>query len=147
MEIKPVEEIIAEIKAVYDNNPLGWRMLRGRDTRGHYDTYIMNQNCLWQLKTEFANPYRPKGVGLRIMDKPSEEIEMLMEIGDALPFSEIYPQRKSHPIFTLGVGRYSPKAADEVKGIISSRQAELEHQLSDSLKKLLHREGMCQEYR
>ncbi len=147
MQIKSVEEIIAEIKVSYDQNPLGWKMLRGRDRAGHYDTYITNRRSLWQMKTEFKNPYQPIGVGTRIMEKPDEELDFLMEKGNALPFSEIYPQRKSHPIFALGIGRYSPKATNELKGIISSKQEDLERNLSENLDKFLHREGICKDYR
>jgi hypothetical protein len=146
MEIKSVERIIAEIKECYDQEPLGWRMLRGRDTAGHYDTYIMNKKSLWQLKTEFKNPYQPAGVGIKIPDNPNEEMEVLMKEGDALPFSEIYPQRRSHPIFAMGIGRYSPKATTKLKTIISSKHEELERNLSESLDRFLHREGLLKEY-
>jgi len=146
MQIKSVEEIIAEIKYCYDQNPLGWKMLRGRDRMGHYDTYIMNSKSLWQMKTEFKNPYQPKGVGIKIMDNPDKEINFLMEKGDALPFSEIYQLQSHHPIFALGVGRYSQKASDKLKGIISSKQEELEKNLSESLNKFLHKEGICKDY-
>ena len=146
MQIKTVEEIIFEIKERFDQEPLGWKMLRGRDRSGHYDTYIMNKENLWQLKTEFKNPYQPVGVGIKIADNPNEEIDFLMKVGDALPFGEIYPQRKSHPIFAVGVGRYSPKATSELKSIISSKHDELERNLSESLDKFLHREGLCKDY-
>ncbi|UCE39444.1 MAG: hypothetical protein JSW00_09545 [Thermoplasmata archaeon] len=146
MHIKPVEEIIAEIKSCYDHDPYGWRMLRGRDRAGHYDTYIMNRRSLWQMKTEFKNPYQPKGVGTKIMDKPDKEIEILMEMGEALPFGELYHQQKSHPIYTLGVGRYSKSAANQLKGIISSKQEEVEKNLTENLDKFLHREGICKDY-
>ncbi|MEE9150870.1 MAG: hypothetical protein V3U20_03450 [Thermoplasmata archaeon] len=147
MQIKSAEEIIAEIKVSYDQEPLGWKMLRGRDRAGHYDTYITNRKSLWQLKTEFKTPNQPVGVGMKIMDKPYEEIDVLMEKGSALPFGEIYPQRKSQPIFAMGIGRYSPQATKELKGIISSKQDELEKSLSESLDRFLHREGICKDYR
>jgi hypothetical protein len=146
MEIRPVEEIIAEIKVQYDQDPLGWKFLRGRDNKGHYDTYLMNRRSLWQMKTEFANPYSPKGVGLKVMDRPGEEIEFLMEKGEALVFGELYKQQKGHPIITTGIGRYSPKATKELSGIISDRQKTLERDLSESLNRLLHREGLYKEY-
>ncbi len=146
MEIRSVEEIIAEIKLKYDSNPYNWKMLRGRDRAGHYDTYVMNEKTLWQMKTEFRNPYQPTGVGVRVKDPPIEEVEFLMEKGAALPFSEVYPQTQSNPIFAMGVGRFSPPAANTLKGIISSRQEELEKNLSESLDKLLHREGICKDY-
>jgi hypothetical protein len=146
MQIKSVEEIIAEIKLCYDRDPLGWKMLRGRDNKGHYNTYITNSNSLWQMKTEFKTPYQPKGVGIKINDKLDPEIEMLMQEGDALPFGEIYQQEKANPIFAMGIGRYSKPAANELKSIISSKNEELERALSLSLDKLLHREGICKDY-
>ena len=146
MQIKSVEEIIAEIKLCYDRDPLGWRMLRGRDNKGHYNTYITNRDNLWQMKTEFKNPYEPKGVGIKIIDQIDPEIEMLMQEGDALPFGEIYKQGKSNTIFAMGIGRYSKPAANELKSIISSKNEDLEHNLSLSLDKLLHREGICKDY-
>jgi hypothetical protein len=146
MQIKSVEEIIAEIKLYYDRDPLGWKMLRGRDNKGHYNTYIMNRNSLWQMKTEYKSPFEPKGVGTKIMDKLDLEIEMLMQEGDALPFGEIYQQEKANPIFAMGIGKYSKAAATELKNIISSKNEELEQNLSLSLDKFLHREGICKDY-
>lgn len=146
MDIRPVEEIIAEIKIQYDNDPLGWKFLRGRDSKGHYDTYLLNKNSLWHMKTEFKNPYSPKGVGLKVMNGPGKDIEFLMEEGESLVFGELYKQQTSLPIVTTGIGRYSPKATNELKGIISEKQRTLERDLSESLNKLLHREGLYQEY-
>jgi hypothetical protein len=146
MEIRPVEEIIAEIKVQYDQDQLGWRFLRGRDSRGHYDTYLMNRDSLWQMKTEFKNPYSPMGVGLKVKKRPDKEIEFLMEEGEALVFGEFYKQQKSLPIITTGIGRYSHKATRELKGIISEKQESLERDLTESLNKLLHREGIYKEY-
>jgi hypothetical protein len=146
MQIKSVEEIIAEIKVCYDRNPLDWKMLRGRDSKGHYNTYIMNKNSLWQMKTEFKSPYEPKGVGIKIKDKLDPEIEVLIEEGDALPFGEIYRQEEANPIFAMGIGRYSKAAASELKSILSSKNEELEQNLCLSLDKLLYREGICKDY-
>lgn len=146
MQIKSVEEIIADIKVAYDQDPTGWKMLRGRDRKGHYDTYVMNQKSLWQLKTEFKNPHQPAGIGSKIMDDPDEGIDFLMAKGEFLPFSEIYPQGRGVPIFAMGIGRYSPKATNRLKSIISTKQYDLEKKLSDSLDKFLHREGLCKDY-
>ena len=146
MQIKSAEEIIAEIKECYDQEPTGWKMLRGRDRAGHYDTYILNRKSLWQLKTEFRNPYQPAGVGIKIMDDPDDTIDILMREGEQLPFSEIYPQPASRPIYTMGIGRYSPRATNKLRSIISSKQDELERNLSESLDVFLHREGICKDY-
>jgi hypothetical protein len=146
MEIKPIEEIIANIRESYDKEPLGWRLLRGRDSLGHYDTYISNKDTLWLMKAEYKSPFEPKGVGIKVQEKPHEEIELLMQKGSPLPFGEMYQQKNNFPIFTMGVGRYSPSSTKELKGIISSKQENLERELAGSLDKLLHKEGICKEY-
>jgi hypothetical protein len=146
MDIRPVEEIISEIRECYERDPLGWKMLRGKDRMGHTDTYIMHKKALWQMKCEFKSPIQPKGVGTRIEEKPINEMEFLMEHGSALPFGEIYNQEDRLPILTMGIGRYSPRAANELKGLISSKQENLERDLSESLNRLLHREGIYKEY-
>jgi hypothetical protein len=146
MHIRSVEEIAAEIKEHYDQEPRGWKLLRGRDSEGHYDTYIANREHLWQMKTEFRNPYRPTGIGVKVMNNPGEDIDLLLSIGESLPFGEIYPQKGSHPIFAMGIGRYSPRAAGELKAIISLKNERLERNLKDGLNRFLLREGVCTDY-
>ena len=145
MTIKPVEEIIREIKEHYDKEPKGWRVLRGKDPRGHYDTYISSSKFLWQMKTELKNPYQPVGMGTMVSDT-SKKIKRIMDTGDPLPFAEIYPQSKDIAIIAMGIGKYSPESTDMLREIISSKQRELESDLTTSLNKLLHREGLYMGY-
>lgn len=146
MSIKPVEEIIKEVKYYFDKDPEGWRVLRGRDSKGHYDTYIaQGTKRLWQMKTEFKTPYRHVGVGALVARNIDEEISRIMDKGSTLPIGEIYPQ-KDYAIITLGLAKYSPESTVSLKGILSSNQEKLERSLSENLNKLLHREGMLKEY-
>ena len=145
MHIMTVEEVIAEIKREYDRNSEGWRMLRGRDRRGHTDTYLMCDRFFWQLKTELRNPLEPRGVGAMVMRNPGDEIEELMDRGGPLPFSELY-RLKEQSIITLGIGRQSRESARDIKAIISEKNEELEGKLNRSLERLLHREGICTDY-
>ena len=64
--MKTVEQIMFEIKKKYDKKPENWRVLRGRDKRGHYDTYILGCDSLWYMKTEWKTPYQPIGVRRKI---------------------------------------------------------------------------------
>jgi hypothetical protein len=144
--IDTVENTMAEIKVHYDQNPLNWRMLRGRDKDGHYDTYIMNKKALWHLKTEFKTPYEPKGIGVKVMDNPPDIVAAIMEKGEAFPFGEIYHKLEMPPIFAMGMGKYSQNASGQIKSLISSKNEELERNMNKSLGKLLHKEGICQEY-
>lgn len=146
MTIKPVEEIIREIKEHYDEESKGWRVLRGKDQRGHYNTYISSPRFLWQMKTELKNPYQPVGVGKMVTEDVSKKIKRIMDNGEPLPFAEIYPQPKDISIIAMGIGNYSPKSTDMLREIISSKQKKLESDLTLSLNKLLHREGLYMGY-
>lgn len=146
LQIDTVENTMAEIKIQFDQNPMDWRMLRGRDKDGHYDTYIANKRALWHLKTEFKTPYEPKGVGVKIMENPPDLFTAIMEKGEAYPFGEIYHKTEMPPIFALGVGKYSQSAASQMKSLISSKNEELERSMNKSLNKLLYREGICTGY-
>ena len=146
MTIKPVEEIIREIKEHYDEESKGWRVLRGKDQRGHYNTYISSPEFLWQMKTELKNPYQPVGVGKMVTEDVSKKIKRIMDTGEPLPFAEIYPQPKDASIIAMGIGNYSPKSTDMLREIISSKQRNLESDLASSLNKLLHREGLYMGY-
>ncbi|NYT00749.1 MAG: hypothetical protein GKB99_03370 [Methanocellales archaeon] len=146
MTIKPVEEIIGEIKEHYDEDPKGWRILRGRDQRGHYDTYISSPSFLWHMKTELKNPYQPVGVGYMVTEEVSKKIKIIMDAGDPLPFAEIYKQKNDNSIIAIGIGNYSPKSMDMLRETISSKQRNLESELISSLNKLLNREGLYMGY-
>ena len=146
MTIKPVEEIIREIKEHYDEEPKGWRVLRGKYQRGHQNTYISSPTFLWQMKTELKNPYQPLGVGTIVAEDVSKKIKRIMDTGDPLPFAEIYPQKKDFAIIAMGIGNYSPESTDMLREIISSKQRKLESDLTASLNKLLQKEGLYTGY-
>ncbi len=146
MTIKPVEEIIREIKEHYDEEPKEWRVLRGKDQRGHQNTYVSSPTFLWQMKTELKNPYQPLGVGTIVAEDVSKKIKRIMDTGDPLPFAEIYPQKKDFAIIAMGIGNYSPESTDMLREIISSKQRKLESDLTASLNKLLQKEGLYTGY-
>ena len=147
MIIKSVEEIIRDIKTRYDKEPKGWRVLKGKDNRGHQDTYILQgSKHLWQLKTELKTPYRPIGVGARLGWDVDSEIKRVMDIGRDFPFGEVYPQKDDFSIIALGLGKYSTEGTSHLKGILSSKQERLDAKLKASLDKLLYREGMFKEF-
>lgn len=145
--IKAVEEVIRDIKKVHDADPKGWKVLRGRDDRGHYDTYVSHvSGHLWHLKTERANPYRHVGVGGLVLRELEEDINEIMSHGRPLPFGEIYPQSDQSTIIALGLGKYSHEGANDLKGILSSKQREMESRLNTSLDQMLHQRGHYSEY-
>lgn len=146
MLIKSVDEIIQEVKARYDKEPTGWRVLKGIDTKGHHDTFIsQGEKHFWQLKTEFRNPYEVMGVGAKLELGLDDEIRRVLDRGKPRFFGEIY-KPKQNPILAFGIGNYSDNSTSELKNILSSRQEELEKKLNKNLDKLLHREGMFKEF-
>lgn len=145
MQIKNIDEIIRDIKKEFDKEKEGWEVLRGRDKRGHYDTYVLGPDSLYQMKTELKNPYQPIGVGSKIMKSPDEDIKLKFK-GKTFPFSEIYPHKEKAAIIAMGIGKYSPSSSKNLKNIISSQQEKLDVKLNRELNKLLDKEGMFKEY-
>ncbi|MFA5771142.1 MAG: hypothetical protein WC974_00200 [Thermoplasmata archaeon] len=134
-----------EIKREYDKNAENWRILRGRDDRGHYDTFVFGNEKLWHMKTEWKTPYQPVGVGKKIEDFSNKVEKILTERGEYFPFGEIYPQAKDSAIIAIGIGRYSPSSTKELKHIISG-QEDLERKLKEELNRLLREEELMKEY-
>ncbi|MFC1786467.1 hypothetical protein ACFLY8_00305, partial [Halobacteriota archaeon] len=89
---------------------------------------------------------QPVGVGKMVTEDVSKKIKRIMDAGDPLPFAEIYPQKKDTSIIAMGIGNYSPKSTDMLRETISSKQKNLELDLTSSLNKLLHREGLYMGY-
>jgi len=146
VKIRAAEEIIFDIKSRYDVEPSGWNVLRGRDNRGHYDTYIsQGQDHLWRLKTEFKRPGEPIGVGVRLTGKIDDDIKKVLREGEPLPFGEMYRTIEGG-IIAFGIGRFSQRGTDDLKGILSSKQDELEVKMNQDLDRLLKREDMLKEF-
>ncbi len=146
MKIKTVEEIMLEIKQRYDQEPKAWRILRGRDQNGHYDTYVaQSDQDLWHVKSEWKNPYTQIGVGTKIARKIDDEIDGILSTGVTHPIHEIYPQRESF-IIAIGLGKYSTDSTEKINNIVSDEHEKLEFDLNTQLDKLLKKEGFYQSY-
>jgi len=143
--MKTVEQIMFEIKKKYDKKSENWSVLRGRDKRGHYDTYILGCDSLWHMKTEWKTPYQPIGVGRKIDDFPEKVRHIVEEEGEYFPIGEIYPQTKDAALIAIGIGKYSPDATNRLEKIVSG-QKNLEGKLNKELNKLLKKEEIMKEY-
>ena len=143
--MKTVEQIMFEIMKKYDKKPENWSVLRGRDKKGHYDTYILGAEVLWHMKTEWKTPYQPIGVGRKIDDFTEKARHIIEEEGEYFPIGEIYPQAKDAALIAIGIGKYSPTATNSLKRIISGQDV-LEEKMNKELKKLLKKEEIMKEY-
>ena len=87
---------MSEIKTEYDKDPYNWRILRGKDSRQHINTFIaQDTKKLWQIKTELKNPIQPIGFGGLVKRNLNDEIGEIMSRGTDLPIHEVYPNNEN----------------------------------------------------
>jgi len=162
--LEPAEEIKKQILKRYDSNPSGWRVLVGRDKRGHYDLVVSHDSDMWLIKEEQINPLHSVGFGVRSKIESLEAVEKLSPVTYGLrPLSKSQMTRiasalqsemslsevlskflKTDPVASSEITSpgilqgpviHSPKGI----GLISERQAELDRELRNELEKLLMR--------
>lgn len=162
--MEPAEDVKKEILKRYDSNPSGWRVLVGRDRRGHFDLVISHDSDMWLIKEEQINPFRSVGFGVRDKVVSFETIERISPYTFGLrPLSErqmvkvasALRSNESPSKLLARVLRTEPVASTEItspgvlqgpvihsaRGIelISERQAELDRELRLELERLLTR--------
>jgi hypothetical protein len=136
-----------EMRKAYRRDPRKreWRMLGGRDSRGHHDLFFYGPGTgLWQLKVEAKNPFEFFGVGARLVGpKLDERIKNIIEDGKPVPFGlmSVYPSRKDHVIIAAGIGKYS-ESTERLRDLLSGKQRELDFKLRRELERLCRREGL-----
>jgi len=149
-KIKPLPELMSEVKQEYDKDPTNWRILRGKDENNHLITFIAHADKkLWQLKTEWKTPVRPIGIGKCVKRKLDDEIQGLLNTGTNLPIHEIYPN-KENLIIALGFGKYSQNSINQLKELlkqdIPNYTSDIENKLNSEFKQLLKKEQLFNHY-
>ena len=150
LKIKSVQDIMLEIKLKYDQDPEDWRILRGRDEYGHYDTYVaQGDKELWHMKTEWKNPVLPIGVGRAVKRNLNDEILKLMSTGTNLPIHELYPDSEKL-IIALGIGKYSQESTTELTRLLRQNRPsyarKVEPELNLELNRIIHQEQLYKHY-
>ncbi len=143
-KLKSLEQLMLEIKIEHDKDNRFWRILRGKDEQGHYNSYIISKKHFWMAKIDFKNPLRPIGIGTRVPLPVDNTILKYFNKGENFTLAEYYPLKKNC-LLAIGIGKYSTEASFELRDIING-QYELEKKLDIELKKLLKREEMFKEY-
>ena len=163
-QVEPAEETRKQILKRYDSNPGGWRVLVGRDRRGHYDLIVSHGSDVWFIKEEQINPFRSVGFGLRDKVADQDVVEKLSPVTFGLrPLSKTQMTRiasalRSENSLSEVLSKFlktDPVAFSEVSspgllqgpiihaprgiGLISERQAELDRELRVELERLLMR--------
>jgi hypothetical protein len=144
--VKPIGDLLLEMKKRYDKESLGWRVLSGAADRGLYDTFILHQDRLWQLKTEPVNPFEVIGVGTTHRRVDEGLHNRIMQEGKPFLFQIAAPQEKG-VVFAQGIQRYSDDSASRLRMVMSDRQEVLDRELetrvrSMSLRRYPERHGM-----
>ncbi len=149
MVLKTVSELMKEIIADYNQDPLHWHILRSRDSKNHMDTFISHADQkLWQLKTEWKTPMMPIGIGKCVKRNLNDEIQELMEQGSDLPITEVYPNNENI-IITLGLGKYSKPSTKQISKILQDSAGyprKIEKEFNFELEKILKKEQLLNHY-
>ncbi|MHA1301804.1 MAG: hypothetical protein ACTSO9_20480 [Candidatus Helarchaeota archaeon] len=165
------EEIMAEIKKLYNKNPLDWQISVSKDRHNHGNILITNPNykSLWQIKIDSLYRPNPISVGAKIKDfeiedninsnLPSfgyrplfdEQLEQLQnKLMDKKPVDKlILDILQNEPVSlknTKSKGFLEGPVTFTPPGYISKRQKELDLKLKSDLDKLKYRKGLGLQY-
>lgn len=146
VRVKPIGDLLMEMKKRYDQDKSGWRVLSGKADHGLFDTFVLHRDRLWQMKTEPVNPFEAIGVGVSHRRVDEALHNRIMQEGQALLFQIAAPQRKG-VILAQGIQRYSDNSAAKLRTVMSDRQEQLDRELqttvqSMSLKRFPERHAM-----
>ncbi len=83
MDVVLADEIRRELLKRYNSNPVGWRVLVGKDPKGYSDLMILHGSDMWLLKEFQVNPYESVGFGVK---EKANESGALRRIPSTHPF-------------------------------------------------------------
>lgn len=61
--ILPADEVKKRIARLYNEDPRGWHMLAGLDSKGYHDLLVIHGSEFWYIKEQTVNPYKTVGFG------------------------------------------------------------------------------------
>lgn len=135
--IKDIRGLMREMKERYDRSESKetWRVLQGMGGN-RYDTFVLGDGVLWQIKAEEVAPNEMLAVGTKIT-RFDEEVEKIMGVGSPVPFGTITPQGGGLSIIMAGIQMFSSDSASQlVKNYLSSKQEALESKLRQQIESL-----------
>ncbi len=133
--VKPIGDVLMEMKKRYDKESHGWRVLSGATDQGLYDTFILHRDRLWQMKTEPVNPFEVIGVGTTHRRVDEKLHNRIMQEGKPFLFQIAAPQRKG-VVIAQGIQRYSDDSASKLRTVMSDRQEALDRELETSVRSM-----------
>ena len=167
--MKTFEEIMADIRKLYNKEPKGWQISVNRDKFNHGNILITNPSSLWQVKLDSLFRPNPLSVGGKL-----EDIDISEKVGKNLPsfgyrplgnnqlakMQENLMSNKSIDSLILDILQKDPVPIDNTKnqgfiegpinlappGYISNKQKKLDLKLKKDLNKLKYRRGLGLQY-
>ncbi len=133
--MKPVGDLLLEMKKRYDKESAGWRVLSGAADHGLYDTFVLHRVRLWQMKTAPVNPFEVIGVGTTHRRVDEGLHNRIMQEGKPFLFQIAAPQRKGI-VVAQGIQRYSDESAVRLRSVMSDRQERLDRELETAVRSL-----------
>ncbi len=157
--IKSSREILGDVVAEYNRDPLDWHVTLSRDARNRTIVLFQKNKRIWQVKTHHVSPYRSYGVGgtARARERPPEDTVSFgwRDVSSSLASRIQADLQKSGTLSTETITRIcelepqqvSPDVVQALEGpfhvtptplcSISKGQAKLDSKLSRELDRLL----------
>lgn len=135
MPVKPIGDLLLEMKKRFDKDSKGWRVLSGRADRGLYDTFVLHRDRLWQMKSEPVNPFQAIGVGVTHRRVDESLHNRIMQDGMPFFFQIAAPQKKGL-IMAQGIQRYSDDSASRLRTVLSDKQEQLDRELESAVQSM-----------
>ncbi len=150
MEFHGIDEFMVYLKAQFDRSGRrqDWRALTGRDhVTSAYDTFIFTDEKVFQVKAKEFVPGKMASVA-REVGNPSSDLLELIKGGASVPLNVTSRTPSEHSVIMFGIQQYSSEVSDLLRReYYSSRQDQLESDLSRSLDALLERPEYRRAYR
>lgn len=138
MTIKSISTLMGGLKESYDKSKdkSSWKVLQGMN-RQYFDTFIVGDNNLWQIKSEEVGFGELLAVGMKI-SRSDEDLEKIMKTGSPVPFGTVTPLNRKLSIIMAGVQTYSSESSNLLcREYLSSKQASLEQKLKAQVDKMM----------
>jgi|YelNatPaOPRAMG01_1025707.scaffolds.fasta_scaffold13737_5 hypothetical protein len=145
MEVKPIAEVMEEMRRKYRRHPSlrrEWRVLMGGDDYGYGDLFFHAPGLgLWQIKGEMVSPFELLGMGVKFTAKKmDEEIRRVVEEGEPVPFglASFHPTSRDRLVIASGTG-FRAESTRSLSGLLPEyREAggELRRRLEELKRKL-----------
>ena len=172
--MKSIKELLAEIDAKYNRDPLGWNIsVGGQDPHGHGNIFISNKANIWQLKIDSLFKPNPYGVGSKLgsVDDfpelkspalknpsfgfrpflPSHLDKLKRNFEQKKPINQVIDEiMNTKPVSTNQMTKSNylmgPIMHSSHQGYVSDRQKELDKKLRKNLDSLLLSKGIGYQY-